>query len=673
MVSGNSSLERNGWSDTDPDALFQQALALRRTGDVGKAIEIYSILNKWIPNHPKILLCLGEAKTLQGACVESLRVFDKVIRLSPTNALAHNLRGNALMRLCRGDEAARSFQRAIQLDPNLAEAHNNLGVFYLESGDAPAAQKCFEHAIEIREEFAEAYNNLGNALREQRRASEALPYYQKAIAYREKYGDAYYNAGLSFLSVGNVLGARECFYQAISFGTESDYQLGTYLHTKMQLCEWDDYRPMLSRIIAGTLNGEKVCVPFEAHALIADEAILQKSAEIYAKQYVSQGCVAFVAAKPSGQGSDKIRIGYISADFGDHPVTHLLAGVFDKHDRERFEVVGVSLVTRHGPWRDRVSSGFDRFLDVQEKSDQDAVTLIRDLKLDIAVDLNGYTQHCRPVLFAQRVAPIQLSYVGFLGTMGAPFVDYLVADEVVIPEKARAFYAEKLAYLPCYQGNDDQTRIADGSVYSRLDMGLPEHGVVYCSFNNNYKITPDSFDVWANILRRVPGSVLWLFASNETAKTNLRKEAELRGIASQRIIFAKRLPLEQHLARHRLADLFLDTFPYNAGATASSALRAGLPVLTLMGETFPGRYGASLLGGVGIPELIAPTLEFYEDMAVRLGHDPAALSALRDKLAANLPTAPLFDTVAFTRNIEAAYLKMVERHRAGLAPDNIFV
>lgn len=672
MVSGNSSLERNGWSDADPDVLFQQALALRRTGDVGKAIEIYSVLNKWIPNHPKILLCLGEAKTLLGAFQESLRLFEKVLRLNPTNALAHNLRGTALMQMQREREAAECFQRAIRFDPNLAEAHNNLGVFHLKGGDVSEAQKCFEHAIGLRPEFAEAHNNLGNALREQRRTSDALVSYQKAISYREKYADAYYNAGLSFLSEGNMLGARECFHQAIALGAENDYQLGSYLHTKMQLCEWDDYHPMLNHIIDGTLKAQKVCVPFEAHALIADEAILQKSAEIYAKQYAVHGKSAFPADRSSEARSSRIRIGYFSADFGDHPVTHLLAGVFEGHDREHFEVIGVALVKRQDSWRDRVSSGFDQLLDVQEKSDKEVVALARALNLDIAVDLNGYTQHCRPEIFAHRVAPIQVAYVGFLGTMGGRVIDYLVADKFLIPEKSRDFYSEKIVYLPCYQGNDNRTHVA-GGIHSRSEMGLPETGMVYCSFNSNYKITPDVFDVWANILRRVPGSVLWLFASNETAKINLWKEMEHRGVTPERLIFAERLALEQHLARQCLADLFLDTFPYNAGATASNALRVGLPVLTLIGKSFPGRYGASLLNAVGMPELAVPALDDYEELAVKLGNNQQALTNVKQKLAKNLTGCELFSTKTFVRNLETSYMRMHERYRAGLSPDDICV
>jgi predicted O-linked N-acetylglucosamine transferase (SPINDLY family) len=364
-------------------------------------------------------------------------------------------------------------------------------------------------------------------------------------------------------------------------------------------------------------------------------------------------------------------VGYFSADFREHAVATLMAGVFEAHDRERFEVSGFSFGPDTGdPMRRRLEGAFERFTDVRQRSDAEIAQLARQLEIDIAVDLGGFTADGRPRIFALRAAPLQVSYLGYVGTMAAPYMDYLIADATLIPQAAQRHYAEKIVYLPSYQANDCK-RVIAGRHFSRAELGLPATGMVYCCFNANYKITPRSFDSWMRILQATPGSVLFLYAGSAAVVENLRREALCRGVAAERLIFGDKLPFAQYLARYRTADLFLDTLPYNAGTTASDALWAGLPVLTCAGEALAARMGASVLQALGLPELITESLPQYERLAIELGQDRERLQALRQKLAANRGRAALFDTALFTRHLESAYSTMYQRYLANRAPEHL--
>ena len=365
--------------------------------------------------------------------------------------------------------------------------------------------------------------------------------------------------------------------------------------------------------------------------------------------------------------------GYFSTDYRNHPVAHLMLGLFAAHDRSRFEVIAFSLGNPiKDKWHQRVKDSVDQFIEIQDMSDKEVAELARTMEIDIAVDLNGFTENCRAGIFAQRAAPVQVSYIGYLGTMGAPYIDYLVTDQTIVPAEARPFYNEKMIYLPSYQINDP-TLQPSGRPMTRAEFGLPDDAFVFCAFNNNFKITPRVFERWMRILNRVPQGVLWLFVSNEKAQEYLRAFAADHGVDPSRLIFASKIPLEDHLARQRLGDLFLDTLPYNAGATASNALRVGLPVLTLTGKSFAGRMGSSLLKAVGLPELVTATEQEYEDKAVLLAQNPALMQSIREKLAANLPGSALFDNQTFARHIETAFQTIHNRACQGLPPIHVKV
>jgi predicted O-linked N-acetylglucosamine transferase (SPINDLY family) len=436
----------------------------------------------------------------------------------------------------------------------------------------------------------------------------------------------------------------------------------------MHLCDWRNFEPA-SAALRSWVRGGKIVAPIMFVAVPSTPAEQLQCAQSWVAH-------SFRTPAPRSPGQarrrDRIRLGYLSADFHQHATSQLMAGVFEHHDRARFEVSAISIGPDDGlQMRRRIEAAVDRFVDAKQHGDADIADLISSLEIDLLVDLKGYTQDARTGILAMRPAPIQVNYLGFPGTIGAGFIDYIIADRTVIAEQDFAAYAEKVVWMPdSYQANDRTRAIADVPPM-RAAHGLAEDAFVFCCFNDNYKITPDTFSSWMRILTAVESSVLWLFEDNAKAADNLRREAAERGVAPERLVFARRLPTAEHLARHRCADLFLDTLPYGAHTTASDALWTCLPVVTCLGETFAGRVGASLLHAIGLPELVTATPTAYEHLAIALARDPQRLTAIRAKLAIHRLRTPLYDTEQFTRDIEAAYAAMVERQRAGLAPDHI--
>ena len=459
--------------------------------------------------------------------------------------------------------------------------------------------------------------------------------------------------------------------KALSLKPDINWLYGDLIHAKMKICSWSSLKDDLKNITKKILVKEKVSNPFVLIGLNDNVFLHKKSAEVFSQNRYPVCATLGSLLKRSKK--EIIRIGYFSADFRDHPVSSLTAELFELHDKAKFEIIAFSLgADDKSPMRLRLSKAFNKFLDVNTMSDMDVAKLAREMLVDIAVDLGGYTAENRTGIFAHRVAPIQVSYIGYLGTMGAEYYDYLLADKIVAPDGSEHLYSEKLFHLPCYQVNDRKRIISDRK-FTREELGLPEKSFVFCCFNNNYKITPPTFDCWMRILNAVENSVLFLYADNKWAEENLKKEAEARGIVSTRLVFGKKIPRSEYLARYRVCDLFLNTFPYSAGTTASDALWVGLPVLTLVGKSFASRMAASLLKAIDLPELITNTEEEYEALAIKLAVNPKNLADTKLKLAKNRLTTPLFDTPLFTKNLEAAYIKMHERYQADLEPNYISI
>ena len=603
---------------------------------------------------------------------EALDSYDKALSLQPGSAVAHYNRGIALLDLRRPDEALASYDQALTLKPDMAEAHNNRGIALLQLRRLEEALASYDRALSLTSGYAEAHINRGNALKDLNRLDEALAGYDKALALNPRSAQACTNRAHTLKDLGRLDEALASFGNALSLDPDCDFLSGMYLHVRMLACDWNRFSEDVDRLEVDIAGSKRSTAPFPALSLFDKPELHRKAATVYRDAKFPKGTTpaVFPARSPGG----KIRIGYYSADFHDHATAHLMAELFEAHSADRFELHGFSFgPDRKDGMRQRLSCAFDRFFDVREMSDRKGATMSRDLGIDIAVDLKGYTQDARPGIFAEGCAPIQVNYLGYPGTMGADYMDYVIADKTVIPVERQPDFTEKVVYLPhCYQPNDSKRRIS-GRVFTRQELGLPATGFVFCCFNNNYKILPGTFDGWMRILKAVEGSVLWLLADNPTAQKNLLQQAQARGVASDRLVFARRMKLDEHLARHTLADLFIDTLPCNAHTTASDALWAGLPVLTLMGRSFASRVAASLLGAIGLPELVAPSQEAYEARAIALALDPAKMAELKKRLAANRTTTPLFDGNLFARHIEVAYERMHARHQAGLEPAAIEV
>ncbi len=616
----------------------------------------------------------GSTQNDLGRLREALSNFDKAIQLKPDYANAHSNRGTVLKAMKRYGEALASYDKAIALQPNLSGAYSNRGNVLNELRRPIEALESIDRAIALDPNYAEAHYNRGNALSLMEQMEAALESYGRALALKPDYADIYYNAGLAQESLGRPEDALASFDKGMAIKPAIEYLQGKRLLARMRLCDWTDFEAEAAALAARVARGERAVAPFDLMAVVDSATLHAQAARAVLSGLAPAGTDLPPFAPPKTGGDDKIRVGYFSADFHEHAMAYLMAELYELHDKSKFEVIGFSMgADSSGAMRQRLLAAFDDFVDIRKMSNIDAARLARDHRIDIAIDLMGDTLNSRPELFAYRVAPVQVNYLGYPGTMACDFMDYIIADRIVIPPDQRQHYSEKVAYVSgSYQVNDRKREIAERAV-TRAELGLPANGFVFCCFNNIHKLTPATFAGWMRILAQVEGSVLWLLVNNATAQDNLRREAERHGIRADRLVFAKNEPLPSHLARIRAADLFLDTLPYNAHTTTSDALWSGLPVITRIGESFPARVAASLLTAVGLAELITTSQDAYEALAVDLARDAARLSAIRQQLSQNLSAAPLFDTAAFTRGIEGLYARMHERRAKGMRPDHLSV
>ena len=605
-----------------------------------EAIELLGKAVKLDPNEPSLRFNLAKALMDSGAYMESIPHHKKAVELAPNNPEAWLNYGKAFSDLNAYEEALSIYDKALIINPGYAEAFLNKGATLKELKRYEEAIVCAESALRINPNLAEGWANKGVALKEFKRYEEVISHYEKALS-------------LKF---------------------EIDWLNGELLHTKMKICRWSGFTDNLENITNRLMANEKIANPFPLLALTDGVSLQRKCAEIYAQEKYPFNPALGPITKTKRLEGEKIRIGYFSADFHNHATGYLMAELFELHDKQKFEIFGFSFgPIKNDEMRQRLEKSFNQFIEVGDKADVEISQLSRDLNIDIAVDLKGFTQDARMGIFSYRAAPIQVNYLGYPGTLGADYMDYIIADETLIPDHLQLGYSEKVVYLPdSYQANDSKRVIADKK-FTRQELGLPETGFVFSSFNNNYKILPAIFDSWMRILNAAEGSVLWLFEDNNFATESLKNEAEKRGIDSNRLVFAKRMFLPEHLARHQQADLFLDTFPYNAHTTASDALWAGLPIITLMGESFASRVAASLLYAINLPELVTTSQAEYELLAIELATNPLKLNSIKQKLTKNRLTTPLFNAQLFTKNLEVTYMQMYERYMADLSPEHITI
>jgi predicted O-linked N-acetylglucosamine transferase (SPINDLY family) len=688
------------------DIQLQRALALHQAGRLEEAQFLYEQILFVQPRHFDALHLSGVLASNANDPQRALDFLDRALDVDPNNAPAHFNRGAVLQQMKQRDAAIASYDRSIAIDPQLADAFCNRAVLQTELKLLPAALASCNQAIALRPNFAEAYYNRGNVYRELNSRPAAIDSYDAAIAIRSNYPEALFNRGnvlaelkewdaalasyteavavrsgyaVAHVHRGNVFrelnqweAALASYRQADALDPRLEFLAGQLLHAQMRICDWTDVETRWARLAERILNDESAANPFAVLALCDSAAIQKKAAQIW----IREKCAPDPSLGPIPRRAlrDRIHVGYFSADFHDHATSYLIGELFELHDRSRFRITAFSFGPNSGSeMRSRLMAACDEFIDVGAQPDSEIASLARRLEVDIAVDLKGYTESNRAGIYAHRAAPLQVNYLGYPGTLGADYMDYLIADRTLIPQESLSGYAEHIAYLPhSYQANDARRKVSDRA-FTRAQLGLPEAGFVFCCFNNNYKITPAVFDRWMRILERVSGSVLWLLEDNPAAAANLRREARRRNVSAERLVFAPRMDLPQHLARHGAADLFIDTWPCNAHTTASDALWTGLPLITHAGESFASRVAASLLTALELPELIASTLDQYEESAVALATDPPRLAAIKQKLAQSRSTAPLFDSPRFARDLERLYSAMVRRYHEGLPPGNIMV
>jgi len=675
----------------DVSQLLEQAVAAHESGRLDDAEDACTRVLHAYPGQAEALNLLGAIKQSQGKAseaaelrrqgrlrdqngqpLEAIELFDRAIAVQSGNVEIRNDRANALFKLGRYAAALAEWDQVLERDPEYVAAHTGRGNVFHACNEGEAALAAYDRAVQLAPDFAGAPYNRALVLTKMRRFDEAIAAYQWAIGIKPDFVQALFNCAVLLVDRNRHDESLAMFEQLLAVDPEYPNAIGNVALERGTMCHWDGLDEVVQRVLEGVNRGKLVSDPLNFMVLCPGAAAQQACAVAEVQAFHPQ------AAQQHWNGEiykhDRIRVAYVSADFHEHALAFLVASLFERHDRSRFEVTGVVFGLDHpSAMRRRIEAGFEHLLDVRSNTDAEAARMLREREIDIAVDLMGFTSHSRPGIFALRPAPVQVNYLGYPGTMGAPYIDYILGDRFLIPESSRLHYTENVVYLPnCFQVNDSNRPIAEVTP-SRAELGLPEYGFVFCCMNNSYKITSEMFSIWMRLVEQVPGSVLWLVTGNRWVEPNLRREAERRGVDPSRLVFAQRRRAEEYLAQYRQADLFLDTLPFNGGATASDALWAGLPVVTCAGEAFASRMAGSLLHAVGLPELVTQSLNDYAKLALQLANSPAQLLEIRQRLAHNRGTTSLFDTDRFCRNLEAAYTMMWKTTQSGERPTTFII
>lgn len=636
--------------------------------------KVYQISQEYLEIYPQNIYFLnfvGIGSLALGNDHLALEVFKKAISLQPDFVDGINNLAITLEKLGELDEAINKYQTVISINPNYYQAYNNLGNVLRKKGDFSRAIQFFYKAISIQPNYPDAHSNLAIILHERGRTNEAIKAYKKVLLFKPE-------CPLTLNSLANVYKDKEKFNEAINFYNQAISFKKDFEMAKAQkffmfscICDWESIEHQHSSITKlGTKNQH--VTPFSLLFTEDNPQTHKKRSEIFAKSVFLYKSIPINIRTLNSK--KRIRIGYFSADFHNHATMILMSKIFNLHDREKFEIYAYSIGPKRDDYmRENLIKSVDVFDDVSQMSDRDIALLARQDEIDIAIDLKGYTHQCRAGIFAFRAAPIQINYLGYPGTMGTDFIDYIIADRIIIPKQLRDCYTEEIIYMPnSYQPNNNDRQISEKKII-KSDVGLPKDSFVFCSFNNNYKITSKEFDIWMNILKKVKGSVLWLLKSNQWAEQNLKKEAQKRGVDSSRLVFANKLPNKEHLARLKLADLFIDTFNVNAHTTASDALWAELPVVTKIGKGFPARVAASLLNAVGLPELITNNEKDYESLILDLAINRVKLLEIKNKLSINRLSYPLFDSEKYTKHLENGYQQVYQNYIDQRKPKTISI
>jgi predicted O-linked N-acetylglucosamine transferase (SPINDLY family) len=652
-------------------ALVERGHALLALGQTDEAVRSYDAALAVEPDNSDALSNLARTLLALGRAADALGAFDRAVALRPGDLALVSDRAHALVHQRRYPEALAAYEQAISLDPQHVDALLNRANLLAGMGRTDDAIAAYERTLEVAPDLARAWYGLGHILHSSSRREDAILAYERALDDDPAHAGALHNLGILKSEQKRFDQAAECYRRILAIEPGYRHAAGNLAEARAQICDWRDRPQLIERVEAGVRDGRTWCVPFVLLGLTDDRAAQAACAATHVADR-HPPCGALWAGE--SYRHDRIRVAYVSADFREHAVAFLIAGLLEQHDRARFEITAISLgASTSSRMRDRIEASCDRFVDVSTHADAAIAELIRAQEIDIAVDLMGHTGRSRLGVFARRPAPVQVNYLGYPGTSGASYMDYIIGDRFVIPDEHRANYSEKVVLLPdSFQANDSR-RPRAAQIPTRAELGLPANGFVFCCFNNSYKITPKFFDTWMRLLRNVPGSVLWLVGGDPILEANLHREAASRGVEPARLVFAPRASYAAHLARFRQADLFLDTLPFNGGTTASDALWAGVPVLTCAGNAFAARMAGSLLRAAGIPEFVTHSHDEYEALALRLAKDPTLLASSRAKLGVNNEALRLFDTGRFCRHLEMAYVRMHELARMGEAPRHLVI
>ena len=653
------------------DAYSNMGFALKEQGKLDEAVKACKKALLLKPDYANAYYNMGNALQDQGKLDEAIDAYNKAISLKPDYAKAYYNMGNALKGQNKLDAAVEVYKKYILLKPDYANAYYNLGVVLQDQGKLERAIDAYNKAISLKPDYAAAYDNMGTTLKDQGKLDEAIEAYKKSLSLEPDYPQTYNNIANALIDQGKLDEAVNTFNAALLLKPDYEAARTQKLHQQAHICDWDSIdedRKLIPKL--GTYK--KSVSPFSLISLEDSARRHCLRSENYAREMFPQKPMP-LPEKPLKM-PERIRIGYFSSDFKKHPVSYLIAKVIKLHNRDKFEIFAYSLIgKKEDELRKQLIKSFDVFKDVSEISDKEIALLSRQDKIDIAIDLNGYTQNARSGIFAYRAAPVQINYLGFAGTMGTDFIDYIIADQYLIPTNNRKYFREKQIYLPNTFMPTDNSREFSKHFISRSEMGLPEAAFVFCCFNNNYKITDLEFDIWMRVLSKVKESVLWLRRSNQISDKNIIKAAKKRNIDASRLVFADKVPMDKHLSRYKLADLFLDTFAFNAHTTTTEALWAGLPVVTKEGQGFAARVAGSLLNAIGLPELITQNEGDYEDLIIELATNPHKLGVVIKKIDENRLSKPLFDTVLYTKHLENGYLLAYQNYYAGKVPETIIV
>lgn len=660
------------------EEILNKAKQLHQKGQIKEAQKLYLELIRDNNNDVKLNFLIGTSFLQLKNYQQAISYLNNSIKIDPNIPHIYNSRGIVHSKTKEFQNAINDFNKAILLKKDFLEAYLNKGIVLKNIKKFEESFKCFNECLKIDSQNPKVYFNLGNLFTEFGKYQEAKNAYDKAIFFNNKFAEAYDGRGDVMRELSKINQDDKYFELSIKDSEEAyrinenlDYLFGKIVHSKMHLNDWSNFNKQLQIIADGLKNNKKIIVPFPFLSLIDDPQKHKNNSILFAKTFVP---ILSNNLKKKIIDNSKIKIGYFSADLNAHAVSQLMHKMFRIHDKKKFQIYCYAFgLKEKDEVHKNIEKNVDFYRDIRDIADHEAALVAREDEIDIAIDLQGYTGKQRSGIFANRAAPIQINYLGYPGTMGAKFIDYIIADENLIPEKNQKFYSEKIIYMPdSYQVQDDELKAAEITP-SKTKLGLPENCFIFCAINNNYKILPEVFNSWMKILEKVEQSVLWLLDTNEVAKNNLLRETELRKISSDRIVFAKKTSYDIYLSQFQHADLFLDTFVYNAGATASNALWMGVPVLTKIGQSYSSRMASSLLHSIGLPELITNSPEAYEKLAVELATNTNKLSTIKLKLKENRLQKALFNTEIFTRNFEEGLQKVYKNYLEKNEPKNIFI